>query len=134
MNEFRPQGGTGRAAGRAHEASDLNLAAAAVFGGALLAAAVVIHFLLAGLLGRFGARARAQDAPPRPVKAEARPPAAPPLQTTPAADLQRLREAEAAELGSYGWTDRAAGRVRVPVDRAVDLLLERGLPAREAGR
>ena len=134
MNEFRPQGGRGRTAGRAHESSDVNLRAAAVFGAVLLAAAVIVPLLLSKQLKRLGEQARAQDPPPRPVAAEPPPPASPPLQTSPAEDLRRLREAEAAELGRYGWIDRASGRVRLPVDRAVELVLERGLPAREAGR
>jgi hypothetical protein len=33
-------------------------------------------------------------------------------------------------LSSYGWVDREAGIVRIPIDRAMDLLAERGLPAR----
>jgi hypothetical protein len=33
-------------------------------------------------------------------------------------------------LTTYAWVDRNAGTVRIPVDRAKDLALERGLPAR----
>ena len=34
-------------------------------------------------------------------------------------------------LGSYGWVDSDGGVVRMPIDRAVELVLERGLPVRE---
>ena len=43
-------------------------------------------------------------------------------------DLQSLRTAEEALATSYGWVNREAGTVRIPVARAMELLLERGLP------
>jgi hypothetical protein len=54
-------------------------------------------------------------------------PPAPHLQVDPPAELAALRAAEAAELSSYGWQDRAAGVVRIPIDRALALTAERGL-------
>lgn len=33
---------------------------------------------------------------------------------------------------TYGWIDQAAGTIRLPIDRAKDLVLERGLPVRPA--
>ncbi|MCL6508251.1 MAG: hypothetical protein K6T59_14635, partial [Bryobacteraceae bacterium] len=57
-------------------------------------------------------------------------PPAPRLQVDPATDLENLRKAEAAVLNSYGWVDRKAGIVRIPIDRAMEVLAERGLPAR----
>jgi len=40
----------------------------------------------------------------------------------------RAREDEI--LTTYGWVDRNAGIVRIPIDAAMKLTLERGLPAR----
>jgi hypothetical protein len=54
----------------------------------------------------------------------------PRLQTDPAQDLERLRQAENDALNNYGWVDRSRGIVRVPIDRAMELLLKRGLPTR----
>lgn len=34
------------------------------------------------------------------------------------------------ELYSYGWVDENAGTVHIPIDRAMELLVERGLPVR----
>jgi hypothetical protein len=115
------------AAGRGHETRDVNIRAILLFGGGLLAAAVVIHLALAGLLAVFARRpeapaaARVPDAPPF------RPPE-PRLQTAPAEEMAELRRRQEALLGSYGWIDRRAGTVRMPVERAMDLVLERGLP------
>jgi hypothetical protein len=43
-------------------------------------------------------------------------------------DLAAMRAEENKTLTTYAWTDREAGRVRIPIDRAMALLLERGLP------
>src|SRR5262249_10194438 len=52
----------------------------------------------------------------------------PQLQTRPRLDLQAIRDAEEETLGSYGWVDKPKGVVRVPTERAMDLLLKQGLP------
>ena len=44
--------------------------------------------------------------------------------------LREHRANEASSLSAYGWVDRGAGTVRIPIDRAKTLLLERGLPTR----
>ena len=45
----------------------------------------------------------------------------------------RLREEQT--LYSYGWVDEKAGTVHIPIERAMDLLVQRGLPvhAQNAG-
>jgi hypothetical protein len=44
--------------------------------------------------------------------------------------LDPYRAAEEQKLNSYGWVDRQAGVARMPIDRAMDLIAQRGLPAR----
>lgn len=46
-------------------------------------------------------------------------PPAPRLQTAPRRDLVAYDAAEGRRLQTYGWTDRAQGRVRVPVAQAM---------------
>ena len=58
----------------------------------------------------------------------------PALQTQPFRDIYMLREDEAKRLQSYGWVDKDGGVTRIPVDRAMELMLQRGFPTRpEAG-
>ena len=38
-----------------------------------------------------------------------------------------FRDAEKARLASYGWMDRTTGAVHIPIDRAMDLIAERGV-------
>jgi hypothetical protein len=45
--------------------------------------------------------------------------------------LQQLLEADNTKLNSYGWIDKSAGVIRIPIDRAMDLLAQRGLPVRD---
>lgn len=59
-------------------------------------------------------------------------PPEPRLQVHPKLDLEKYLDAENRTLTTYGWVDKQNGVVRIPIDRAMDLLLERGLPARSA--
>jgi uncharacterized iron-regulated membrane protein len=60
-------------------------------------------------------------------------PPAPRLQAAPRTELKNYRDAQNERLASYGWVDQQNGVVRIPIERAMDLLLERALPARATG-
>ena len=47
-------------------------------------------------------------------------------------NLQKFRSHEEEILTTYGWVDQNAGTVRLPIDRAKALLLERGIAVRES--
>jgi len=53
---------------------------------------------------------------------------APHLQLNENVDLIALRTREEEGLNSYGWIDQTAGVVRIPIERAMDLIVARGLP------
>jgi len=59
-------------------------------------------------------------------------PPQPRLQVMPQADIHSYWEKQQETLKSYGWVDQQNGVVRIPIDRAMRLVLERGLPARAA--
>jgi len=59
-------------------------------------------------------------------------PPEPRLQADPVADLRKQRVEEDAVLDDYGWVDRPRGVIRLPIERAMALLLRRGLPTRSA--
>lgn len=52
----------------------------------------------------------------------------PRLQVVPTADLAVSKEGSEVTLHSYGWIDRRAGLAHIPIERAMQLLVERGLP------
>jgi len=92
-----------------------------------------IHLILAGAVhGLYALPTRPDNWQP---VAQVRPPATlapaiPRLQISPAQDLSSFRAREETELNTYGWINRTAGVVRLPIRRAMDLLLERGVPVR----
>jgi len=43
-----------------------------------------------------------------------------------------MRAEEDKILKNYGWIDQEKGIVRIPIDRAIEILAQRGLPARSA--
>jgi hypothetical protein len=100
-----------------------------VFFGGLFGSLVVIMLLTWGVWGVFiRMRAKAERFP---APSASQIPPEPRIQVDPPLDLWNLRAHEDATLGSYGWVDRQAGTVRVPISRAMALLAERGLPVRK---
>lgn len=61
-----------------------------------------------------------------PVRLAEQPPA-PRLQIDPRADLAALTAAKNAQLSSYDWTDRTKRIAHIPIDRAMQLVAQRGL-------
>lgn len=57
-------------------------------------------------------------------------PVAPRVQEHPWEEYKALHAEETGILNSYGWTDQKTETVRIPIDRAMALIVERGLPLR----
>jgi len=114
---------------QAHELKDVNVRNL-LWLGAGLCAIVLLAVLSMKLL--FGYYAAHQPSVPAASLLETGPelPPQPRLQIHEHIDLERKLAADQSTLNSYGWVDRNAGLVRIPIDRAIDLLAQRGLPAR----
>ena len=56
----------------------------------------------------------------------------PDLQVASSLDYQAMRAAEESQLHSYRWVDREAGIAAIPIERAMEILADRGLPARKS--
>jgi hypothetical protein len=54
----------------------------------------------------------------------------PRLETNEPMEINDFRVQEEKTLHSYGWVDQQAGVVRIPIDRAMELVAQRGLPTR----
>jgi hypothetical protein len=61
-------------------------------------------------------------------------PPAPRLQVSSGQDLLELRAREATALNGYRWVNKDLGVVGIPVERAIELLAQRGLPVREEAK
>ena len=124
---------TTRTNGGGHERRDVTFKPLAIAALALVAALVVAVFGMERLFDYLAAREAARSGPASPLAASRREgPPEPRLQTAPLEDLQALRDHEESVLDSYGWVDRAAGIVRIPIERAMAITLERApkTPAR----
>ena len=94
---------------------------------------VVCQLLMVGLFAYLDHRQVKNDAQRSALAAPAgQPPAGPTLLTDEPANLLNFRQSEQRALTTYDWVDKDAGTVRLPIDRAKDLVIERGLPVRGA--
>ncbi len=94
-----------------------------------LGVGILLALLIVYGLYVFLARTRADVAPFPTIKEDQVPPE-PRIQPEPALDIWKFHAETNAKLNSYAWIDQKAGVVRIPVDRAMELLAQRGLPAR----
>jgi hypothetical protein len=118
-----------------HVDADVDIRAIFAFCGALVVTAIVVHGLVWVLFQFLAGREATRVAPEYPLAAgqETRLPPEPRLQTQPREDLRELRAHESAVLSSYGWVDKPAGVVRIPIEEAIKTIAKRGLPARPGG-
>ena len=111
------------------EHSDVDASALLKYGFWLVVTTAVVVVLLWRLYFVFVAREAARQPPPPVMKIdpEAMSVPLPNLQTLPNLDLTAFRAREESVLHSYGWVDKEAGLVRIPIEEAMRLLAERGL-------
>jgi len=102
--------------------------------GFLVVLFVVINVVLFGTwrLFRFYSVADQSPAPASSFADERQVPPAPDLAVNGRDDFQKVYAEQQQELETYAWEDRQAGLVRVPIERAMDLLLQKGLPVMPA--
>jgi hypothetical protein len=117
---------------RGHETPQVPLKGVLWCVAGFVATAVIIHLCLIGYAAFLGAHGRSfgrvyqirpDQVPPYPVPA---------LQVKPQVDLQTYRTRAEHDLNSYGWIDQPHGVAKIPIERAMNLLLARGLPVRPA--
>jgi hypothetical protein len=115
-----------------HETSDVSIGGVVQFGIGLAAATIVIHVAVWGCFRLLEKRERRLDqvqaVSPMVSASLRRTPPEPRLEADPLAPRLRMQASEDAVLTTYGWVDRNAGVARIPIARAMDLLVEKGLP------
>ena len=113
-----------------HETSDVSIRGIVRFGAGLAVATVLIQVGMWGFFRVLQRRERRVDVPiPAMVAASLRrTPPEPRLEANPLEPRRRMRAREDAVLTTYGWVDRQTGVARIPIGRAMELLVENGLP------
>ncbi len=110
-----------------HEPSEIGAGRILGIGVVIAVLGIVVSVGLWGLFNFF--LSQPQPVQPQSALGSLQPtPPGPRLQTDPVIDWQILQATEEARLHTYGWVDQKAGVVRIPIDRAIDLLAQRGLP------
>ena len=119
--------------GVGHEPSDLKPRNIALFAVALAGALGLVLAVSYWIFEYNAARQARNQVPPSPLAHTREPTPEPHLQVHAAEDLQETRAAENALLNGYGWIDKEAGIVRIPIEKAIDVLAKKGLPVRSEG-
>ena len=117
-----------------HEESDVNVGAILRYGIGLAAVALVVHVFLWWLLGVYERQQNGAQTQAFPMAAgqQNRLPPSPRFQENPQQDLQDLRVRQRRVLEGYSWVNKEAGIARIPIEDAMKIVIERGLPVREA--
>lgn len=111
---------------RGHEPStDTDVRGVVAFSVGLLVLIGVCLIALIGLVRWFD---EAEDVTPSRFADEERVPPPPRLQHDPAVDLAQLHRRTSERLHTYGWVNRSRDVVHIPIQRAMALVAERGLP------
>jgi hypothetical protein len=103
-----------------HESSGASVLRPILYGAILFVLALALFLAASGLIAGSG-----QDVSPPPSASLIEPA----LQVDSVADMAAMKARENAWLNSYGWVDKDAGIVRIPIDRAIALTAEQSLSA-----
>lgn len=116
-----------------YEHSDINAPGVVITGVCVLAGAVLVSILMAFLSTALAHQRAESSAPPLPIELHGNP--MPPelrLQEAPARDLKNFRVYEDSVLNRYSWVDQSKGVVGLPIERAMELIAQRGIPPQTA--
>jgi hypothetical protein len=118
-----------------HETSDVNVRAILIFLAAFVVVMVIVYLVLWGMFRVLESKAVVRD--PAPVSlvdpGKPRVPPEPRLQVlgkNPVVEMRALREMEEKVLTTYGIADPKTGAVRIPINDAMRIALQRGFPVR----
>jgi hypothetical protein len=129
-----------------HERADINVFQITGFGIGLVISCIVVVFAMWAMFAFLAKRENAKNAP-MPVSMSDQRQYVPPeprlsgvvlnekgeISTHPVyprVELQQLREDEDAILNTYGWVDPNKGTVRIPIDQAIGIVAQKGLPSK----
>lgn len=93
-----------------------------------LAVVLLVSGIICWLLFRYLVAQHTRETNPSPYSETRQLPSGPNLQVSPREDWQTFSRRQQESLTSFGWENRDAGLVRVPIDRAMEILVEKGVP------
>jgi hypothetical protein len=109
-----------------HERRDVRASTVVKWGAGIFGLVLFTVAAMWLVLGRLETREERRSAPASPLASYGpQEPPRPRLQTDARGELDRLRASEREQLDGYGWVDRDAGTVHIPIDEAMGLLVQR---------
>jgi hypothetical protein len=123
-----------------YERQDLTAQSVFAFLISLIAGGVVVYFIIWGLYHFMDARQRARQPEQSPLVKQLDTDTRivspdeitkfpqPRLERNERIEINDFRLKEEQTLNSYGWVDEKSGVVRIPIERAMELIAQRGLP------
>ena len=130
--------------GDGFEREDMSARAVFSFLVGLALVTVVIYFILQGMYRYLDAYEKSHQPPQNPLaqktEADTRETSPedtkkfpqPRLESNERRQLNDVRRSEEETLNSYGWVDQKSGVVHIPIERAMELVAQRGLPVHPA--
>ncbi|MBK9166098.1 MAG: hypothetical protein IPM24_01400 [Bryobacterales bacterium] len=113
-----------------HETTDISVGAVSRSGLVLAGGVVIVMMLMWFLFDVYGAQVRASQEGPQPSTLD-NPQVMPPeprLQALPRVEWSEYKVRQKALVEGYQWIDQQQGMVRIPVDRALEIVAREGLP------
>jgi len=148
-NEIKPANTHGHGD---YERRDIGVSGVVYFLIGLAVALVIVYFVVDGLYSYLNRRFEAEQPAVSPLATNAAqdtrriPPQykdneydkylkegfpSPQLEVNERTELNDIRLQEENKLSTYDYVDKNAGTVRIPIDRAMELIVQRGLPVRQ---
>ena len=107
-----------------YERTDMNPKYVLYFAVGLVVAGLLIHLGLWWIFRQLERQQARRESRPVLVQTSQQPPQ-PHLQINPQGDLEELRHQETEILSTYAWIDRDKGMARIPIDRAIELFVQK---------
>jgi hypothetical protein len=108
-----------------HEMSDVSVRGLVVFLTGLVVSLAVVVFAVAWLFSYFRTDAEQHDPPVPPLsRLRSAAPPGPRLQQSPADEMETMRKQQDDLLSKHEWIDKDERVVRIPIDRAIELIGE----------
>jgi len=115
------------------EHSDISAFGVVLTGVCVLVGSLILSSLLYFYFTALAKHRASVSAPPLPMEAHGNPlPPEPRIQQSPVRDLEGQRVYENSVLNKYWWVDRQKGLVGMPIERAMQMLVQRGIPPQSA--
>lgn len=127
-------GGSPESIRAGHELTDVTIGPLLQFGIMLAVVAAVTMWAMLKLHVGMDEFLDQRSPPAHPMQVGGTTAPGPQLQANELADYRRYAAEQAARVGQYAWIDRQADVVRVPIDAAMEMVLQEGLPHRASDK